>query len=153
MAYTIPSRGVTPSGQAGLPAGALDGVRRRRVAAVALDLILVSVVATGLWIALLVLTFGLALAVLPPLFPLVAFFYNGVTVSGPSMSTPGMRFCGVELRLDATGARVPFFAAALHAVLFYFSWMVPPILLASLFTRDKRCLHDMLSGVVVVRRL
>ena len=103
--------------------------------------------------ALLVLTFGLFLALLPPLFPFVAFFYNGLSVSGRAMATPGMRLAGVELRLDATGDRVPFLNAALHAVLFYFSWMFPPVLVLSLFTEDKRCLHDMLSGVIVVRRL
>ena len=154
MAYTTASRRLSQTaGRGGLPLGALDSVRRRRVAAVAADFVLVSIVAFGLWLALLVLTFGLSLAILPPLFPFVAFFYNGLTVSGPSMATPGMRLFGLELRMDATGARVPFVNAALHAVMFYFSWMFPPILLLSLFTGDKRCLHDMLSGVIVVRRL
>ena len=153
MAYTTSSRGMMRAGRAGLPAGALDGVRRRRITAVVLDLVLVSILVFGLWLALLVLTFGLSLLLLPPLFPFVAFFYNGLSVSGPSMATPGMKLCGLELRMDATGARVPFINAALHAVLFYFSWTVPPILLVSLITRDKRCLHDMLSGVIVVRRL
>ncbi len=154
MAYISTPRGMTgTAGRAGLPQGALDSVRRRRVAAVAADLVLVSMVAFGLWLALLVLTFGLSLVILPPLFPFVAFFYNGLTVSGPSMATPGMRLVGLELRMDFTGARVPFINAALHAVLFYFSWMLPPVLLLSLFVRDKRCLHDMLSGVIAVRRL
>ncbi len=153
MAFTTKPRGVMPAGRAGLPIGALDGVRRRRVTALVLDLVLVSILVFGLWLALLVLTFGLSLLLLPPLFPFVAFFYNGLSVSGSSMATPGMKLCGLELRLDATGARVPFINAALHAVLFYFSWTVPPILLVSLITRDKRCLHDMLSGVIVVRRL
>ncbi len=153
MAYTSTSRGLAAAGPAGLPLGALDGVRRRRVTAVALDLVLVSIVACGLWLALLVLTFGLSLLILPPLFPFVAFFYNGLTVSGPSMATPGMRLCGLELRMDATGARVPFIHAALHAVLLYFSWTVAPILLVSLVTQDKRCLHDMVAGVIAVRRL
>ena len=79
-------------------------------------------------------------------------FYNGLSVSGHSMATPGMRLAGIQLRMDATGDRVPFINAALHAVSFYFSWMFPPVLLLSLFTEDKRCLHDMLSGVIVVRR-
>ena len=154
MAFTSASRNLSPTiGRAGLPMHALDGVRRRRVLALAADFILLSIVATLLWMALLVLTFGLFLALLPPLFPLVAFFYNGLSVSGRAMATPGMRLAGVELRLDATGDRVPFLNAALHAVLFYFSWMFPPVLLLSLFTDDKRCLHDMLSGVIVVRRL
>lgn len=153
MTFTTTSRGVAPAaGRAGLPLGALDGVRRRRILALAADFTLVSIMVFGLWLSLLVLTFGLALAVLPPLFPLVAFFYNGLTVAGPSMATPGMRLFDLELRLDSNGQRVPFLNAALHAVLFYFSWMVFPILLVSLFMQDKRCLHDMLAGVIVVRR-
>ena len=153
MAYTTTPRSVAPAGRAGLPWGALDGVRRRRLTAFAVDLTLVATLAFALWLGLLILTFGLSALILPPLFPLVAFAYNGVTVSGPAMATPGMRACGLEMRLDTTGARVPFLAAALHAVLLYLSWTVPPILLVSLVTRDKRCLHDMLAGVIVVRRL
>ena len=153
MAFTSASPNLSSTtGRAGLPMHALDGVRRRRLTALTADFLLVSIVAMVLWAALLVLTFGLFLMILPPLFPLVAFFYNGLSVSGRNMATPGMRLAGIELRMDATGARVPFINAALHAVLFYFSWMVPPVLLLSLFTEDKRCLHDMLSGVVVVRR-
>ena len=153
MAFTsAPSNLTSQAGRAGLPMHALDGVRRRRLTALTADLLLVSIVAMVLWTALLVLTFGLSLVLLPPLFPFVAFFYNGLSVSGRAMATPGMRLAGIELRMDATGYRVPFINAALHAVLFYFSWMFPPVLLLSLFTEDKRCLHDMLSGVIVVRR-
>lgn len=145
---------VSPAaGRAGPPAGALSGVRSRRVLAVGLDLIVVSFLSVALWLALLVVTFGLSLLLLPPLFPFVAFFYNGLSVSGARMATPGMRAAGVELRMADNGGRVPFFYAAIHAVLFYFSWMFPPVFLLSLFTADKRCLHDMLSGVIFTRRL
>jgi uncharacterized RDD family membrane protein YckC len=142
-----------PAGRAGLPAGALDGVRTRRIFAVLLDLVLVGILSFGLWLALLVLTLGLSLFILPPLFPFVAFFYNGLSVSGRGMGTPGMRAMGIAMRMDATGARVPFLVAAIHAVLFYVSWMFPPIFLVSLLTEDKRCLHDIFSGVIFVRRL
>ena len=142
-----------PAGRAGPPAGALAGVRSRRVLAVGLDLILVSILSVALWLALLIVTFGLSLLLLPPLFPFVAFFYNGLSVSGPRMATFGMRAAGLELRMADNGGRVPFVYAAIHAVLFYFSWMFPPVFLLSLFTPDKRCLHDMLSGVIFTRRL
>ena len=39
-----------------------------------------------------------------------------------------------------------------HAVLFYVAWLLPPLLLVSLFTSDKRCLHDILADVIVLRR-
>ena len=60
-----------------LPREALAGVRTRRILAVAIDFAVVSVFASVLWLALLVATLGLSLVLLPPLFPLVAFFYNG----------------------------------------------------------------------------
>jgi uncharacterized RDD family membrane protein YckC len=131
----------------------LAGVRTRRIFALALDLILVSILAGIIWIALLILTLGLSLFLLPPLFPLVAFFYNGLTVSGRKMATPAMRATGVEMRMHDDGARVPFVNAAAHALLFYVSWFFPPIFLVSLVDAEKRCLHDMLAGVTIVRRM
>src|SRR5258708_4076310 len=77
--------------QAYLRAGAVAGVRTRRIVALVFDLIFVSMPSFALWLALAVLTFGLSLFILPPLFPIVAFFYNGLTVSGYRMATPGMR--------------------------------------------------------------
>jgi uncharacterized RDD family membrane protein YckC len=137
----------------GLRADALAGVRTRRMLAVCFDLILVSVLVAVLWTVSIVLTLGFALFFLPPLFPIVAFFYNGLSVSGPKMATPGMRAMDLEMRMHDTGARVPFVNAAVHAVLFYVSWFFPPIFLVSLADAEKRCLHDIIAGVVIVRRL
>jgi uncharacterized RDD family membrane protein YckC len=134
-----------------LPAAALAGVRTRRIAAVAVDLFIVAMMSAAIWIGLGFLTLGLLWFILPPLFPIVAFFYNGLTVSGPRRGTPGMRAMDLEVRMTS-GAPVPFLNAAAHAVLFYISWMFPPILLISLFSPEKRCLHDMLAGLVVTRR-
>jgi uncharacterized RDD family membrane protein YckC len=135
-----------------LPAGALAGVRTRRIAALFFDLILISILSILFWIALFVLTFGLSLLILPPLFPAVAFFYNGLTVSGYRMATPGMAAMDLEMRL-IEGTRVPFLNAAVHAVLFYVSTMFPPVFLVSLLSPRKRCLHDMIAGVIITRRL
>ncbi len=134
-------------------ADALSGVRTRRILAVCIDFVLVSVLVAVLWIVSIVLTWGFALFFLPPLFPIVAFFYNGLTVSGRGMATPGMRAMDLEMRMNDTGARVPFINAAVQAVLFYVSWCFPPIFLVSLVDSEKRCLHDIIAGVVVVRRL
>jgi uncharacterized RDD family membrane protein YckC len=131
----------------------LKGVRRRRIIAVCIDFVLVSLLVAALWIVSVVLTLGLALFFLPPLFPIVAFFYNGLTVSGPNMATLGMRTLDLEMRMDETGARAPFINAAVQAVLFYVSWCFPPIFLVSLVDSEKRCLHDIIAGVVIVRRL
>ena len=134
-------------------ADALAAVRTRRILAVCVDLVLVSLLVAVLWIVSIVLTFGLALFFLPPLYPFVAFFYNGLTVSGPRMATPGMRALDLEMRMHDTGARVPFINAAVQAVLYYVSWCFPPIFLVSLVDSEKRCLHDIIAGVVIVRRL
>ncbi|WP_026606914.1 RDD family protein [Methylocapsa acidiphila] len=134
-----------------LPPEALAGVRTRRVLALFLDLILVSFLSLALWLGLAVLTFGLTTLLLPPLFPLVAFFYNGLTISGQRMATLGMQAMDLEMRL-VDGQRTPFLNAAAHAVLFYVSTMFMPIFLVSLFAEGKRCLHDMLAGVIVTRR-
>jgi uncharacterized RDD family membrane protein YckC len=136
-----------------LRADALAGVRSRRILAVCFDLVLVSVLVALIWIVSIVLTLGLALLFLPPLYPIVAFFYNGLSVSGPKMATPGMRAMDLEMRMHDTGARVPFVNAAVQAVLFYVSWCFPPIFLVSLVDTEKRCLHDIIVGVVIVRRL
>ena len=132
---------------------ALQGVRTRRTFALMLDLFLVGVLAAFLYTGLLIVTLGLSFFFLPPLFPLVAFFYNGLTASGAKMGTPGMRAMDLEMRMDESGARVPFINAAAHAVLFYLSWFFPPIFLVTLVDGEKRCLHDMLVGAVVVRRI
>jgi len=134
-----------------LPAAALAGVRTRRILALGIDFLVVSFLSFVIWFAALVLTLGLSLFILPPLFPLVAFFYNGLTVSGPHMATPGMRMMDLQMR-RIDGARVPFINAAVHAVLFYLSWLFPAVFLVSLLTSDKRCLHDILAEVIVLRR-
>ena len=134
-------------------ADALAGVRTRRIIAVCIDFVIVSLLVIALWLVSIVLTLGLALFFLPPLFPFVAFFYNGLTVSGPNLATPGMRALDLEMRMDDTGARTPFVNAAVQAVLFYVSWCFPPIFLVSLIDGEKRCLHDIIAGVVIVRRL
>ena len=136
-----------------LRSDAFAGVRTRRIIAVCLDLVLVSLLVVLVWTVSVVLTLGLALFFLPPLWPIVAFFYNGLTVSGANMATPGMRAMDLEMRLQATGGRVPFVNAAVQALLFYVSWCFPPIFLVSLVDSEKRCLHDILSAVVIVRRL
>jgi uncharacterized RDD family membrane protein YckC len=139
------------SGAPYIPPQALAGVRTRRVFAVLLDLLLVTTISAALFVGLFVLSFGISAFVLPPLFPIVAFFYNGLTVSGWRMATLGMHSMDLEMHM-MDGRPVPFLNAAVHAVLFYVTWLLPPLLLVSLISSDKRCLHDMLADVIVLRR-
>jgi uncharacterized RDD family membrane protein YckC len=139
------------------PAHLLEGVRTRRIVAFCIDASAIGLLFLVFFLffgVLGLLTFGLGWIVLPLLFPAVALFYNGMTISGWRMATIGMRMAGLEMRLT-DGAPTPFLNAAAHVVFFYLSWtlLTPFVLLISLFTRDKRCLHDMLAGVVVTRRV
>jgi len=136
-----------------LRADALTGVRTRRVFAICIDLVLISILAAVIWVTLGILTLGFAWFFLPPLFPLIAFFYNGLSVSGANMGTPGMRALDLEMRMQNSGARVPFINAAAQALFFYLSWFFIPIFLVTLVDSEKRYLHDILAGVVLTRRL
>ena len=80
-----------------------------RLMALAFDFVVVSVIASLIYILLLVLTLGLSFFFLPPLWPIVAFFYSGATMSGPRHATPGMR----AMNLDSCSG----FAFVLSAVL------------------------------------
>ena len=151
FSYSVNGAAAMPS--PAFRADVLAGVRTRRIMALCIDLVLVTIIAVSLWSVLLALTLGLSLLLLPPIYPLVAFFYNGLAVSGYRMATPGMRAMDLEMRMHDTGARVPFVNAAVQAVLFYVSWCFPPIFLVSLVDTEKRCLHDIIAGVVIVRRL
>jgi uncharacterized RDD family membrane protein YckC len=151
MSYFVNASAAAP--RPVLRADSFVGVRTRRMIAICLDLVLVSIIAFVLWLALLILTFGLSLLLLPPIFPLVAFFYNGLTVSGWRLATPGMRAMDLEMRMYDGGAPVPFINAAAQALFFYVSWLLPIVFLTTLVDREKRFLHDILAGVVVIRRL
>jgi uncharacterized RDD family membrane protein YckC len=139
-----------------LPPRALEGVRTRRIFAIVLDLVFITIIVGVLFVALAFLglvTFGLTWLLIPVLYPAVALLYNGLTISGWRRATPGMRLMDLEMRL-MDGSRTPFINAAAHAVLFYLSWTIltPLVLVVALASRNKRCLHDMLSSVIVTRR-
>lgn len=131
---------------------ALAGVRRQRIFALLIDLCVVGTLSALIWVTLFILTLGLSWFILPPLFPLVAFFYNGLMISSAGMGTVGMRAMGLEMRMRDNGGRTPFVNAAVQVLLYYLSWGFPLIFLVTLVDSEKRFLHDILAGVVIVRR-
>ncbi len=131
---------------------ALEGVRTRRLMALCFDFVVVSVIASALYVLLLVLTLGLSFFFLPPLWPIVAFFYNGVSMSGARRATPGMRAVDLEVSVHASGGPAPFLNAAAHGAFFYISWFFPLVFLVTLVDGEKRFLHDILSGLLIARR-
>ena len=84
-------------------------------------------------------------------FPIVGLAYNAFTIGGPKSSTPGQRIMGLAVPMWYGGKVTPLIAA-FHALLFWFSLTFPPILLWCFFDSRKRCLHDILAGVVVINR-
>jgi uncharacterized RDD family membrane protein YckC len=147
-----------------LPTDVWSGVRTRRILAFGIDVVfvgLLGVVVLPLALAALAVPLGpilfagsliLSWFAVPVAFPVIAFFYNGLSVSGRGMGTPGMRLMDLEVR-HADGGRAPFLNAAAQAVLFYLSWTFPPVFLVSLVTSDKSCLHDIFAELRVMRRL
>lgn len=132
------------------------GVLGARLGAWVVDVCVISILWLVFALALFILgflTFGLAWTLLGPLWPIVAVLYSGFTVSGSQRATLGMRLFGVELRTLA-GQTAPFVVAAVHAVFFYVSvsMLTPLVLLFGLFRQDRRLLHDLLAGLIAVRR-
>ena len=65
-----------------------------------------------------------------------------------------MRAMDLEMRMHDTGARVPFVNAVVQALLHAKRAIVScSFFLVSLVQPEKRCLHDIIAGVVIVRRL
>jgi len=131
---------------------AFAGVRTRRIFAWALDACVVVVVTGLVWLLLAVGTLGLSIFILPPLFPTIFVLYHAATVSGVKRGTWGMRAADLEVVDYGTGSRSSFLQALAQAVLFYVSWAMPLLFVVTLFETEKRYLHDLLSGVVVLRR-
>ena len=86
-----------------LRADALEGVRMRRILALGFDLVLVAFLAAVLG-SRCSSSPSACWFFLPPLFPLVAFFYNGSRCRAPSTGTPGMRAMDLEMRMRDTAA-------------------------------------------------
>lgn len=136
----------------------VGGVLAGRSIAFFVDLILIGLICALIFFFLVIplglITGGLLWFILPPCFPIVALLYNGFTIGGRKQATPGMRLFGVKMRMAETGGEVTFLIAAVHAIFYYVSVSVltPFILLVGVFRSDSRMLHDLLAGVIAVRR-
>ncbi len=134
-----------------------EGVRWRRAFAYLIDAICIGMIAAVVWIlfALLwVLSFGMLGPALWFLFGLIPLAYHTLLVSGPHAATFGMRVFDLQLR-SWSGERPVFLQALAHTALFYLTVGATGslILLFTLFNRRKRTLHDVLTGMLMVRTL
>lgn len=132
-----------------------QGVIGKRFVAFVIDaiiIVLLTVLAYAAVAVLGVVTLGLAWLMFGLVFPAVGLGYNALTIGGPNSATVGQRLMGLEVWMWY-GGKVSPLIAAFHALLFWFSLVVFfPILLWAFFDQRKRCLHDILAGVVVINR-
>jgi uncharacterized RDD family membrane protein YckC len=132
-----------------------EAVIRKRCVAFIVDAIIILALTAIAYIVVAVLgivTLGLAWLLFGLVFPAVGLGYNAITIGGPNSATIGMRMMGLTVPMWYGGKVTPLIAA-FHALLFWFSLIIFfPILLWAFFDQRKRCLHDILAGVVVINR-
>ena len=132
----------------------LGGVLTRRVFAFLIDVLLIGLIWLTLCVALVlfgVLTLGLGLPALGIL-PFVPFCYHMLFLAGPVSATPGQSALGLIVRRNDDFGRPTLGQAAVSTLLFYMTLATTGLLLlVALVSVHHRTLHDMISGLVVVR--
>lgn len=131
-----------------------SSVRSNRIFAFFIDLVVVALLtfAAGVLVFVLgVFTLGLGFLLYAILPTAVALIYVAMTLGGPTASTLGMRAMGLEMRLWY-GAKPYPLLAVVHVILFWssISLLTPLVLFVSLFSDQKRLLHDIVLGTVVI---
>jgi uncharacterized RDD family membrane protein YckC len=130
------------------------GVRTRRCLGWLIDLCLVGLLLLTAWWTLAVLgllTFGLGWSLFT-LVPLIPFGYHCLFLMSSLSATPGQALFGLIVRRnDDLGP--PTLVQAFVSTLFFYLTLAATglLLLIALFTERKRTLHDLISGLVVVR--
>ncbi|HYZ21946.1 MAG TPA: RDD family protein [Rhodopila sp.] len=131
-----------------------DGVLSRRCVAWLIDIVLIALLVWALWWVLALfglLTLGLGFGAMA-LLPAVPFCYHFLSLMGYATATPGQQMVGLTVRRnDDLGPPTPL-QALLSVLLYYLTLATSGLLLVvALFTIRHRTLHDLLSGLVVVR--
>ncbi len=131
-----------------------EGVMWRRVLGWCVDVLLLAILLAVLAALLLpfgLLTFGLGFSFYAVL-PIIPFLYHTLFLIGRISATPGQRMLGLVVRNnDDLGPPSPL-QAVISTLLFYLTLATSGLLLlVALFTLRHRTLHDLLSGLVVVR--
>lgn len=132
-----------------------EGVLLRRVWAWVIDLLLVGVIVAVLWVILFgfgLLTLGLGLPLLG-LLPIVPLAYHTLFLASGRSATPGQAVMDLAVRRDEDLGQPSLLQAVLFTGGLWLTLGTGVIWLAvALFTARKRALHDLISGLVVVRR-
>ena len=130
------------------------GVVLRRVIGWFADLLLLGLIMVVLWVVFMLfglLTLGLGLPLLGVL-PFVPFCYHILFLAGPSSGTPGQRIMGLLVRRNDDFGQPTALQAVISTIVFYLTLATTGLLLLVVFvTIRRRTLHDLVSGLVVVR--
>jgi uncharacterized RDD family membrane protein YckC len=130
------------------------GVMSRRCVAWVFDIFLIALLVWVLWWILVMfglLTFGLGFGAMSIL-PFVPFCYHFLSLLGSSSATPGQQMMGLTVRRDFDLGPPTGLQALASVLVFYLTLATSGLLLlVALFTRRHRALHDLVSGLVVVR--
>jgi uncharacterized RDD family membrane protein YckC len=130
------------------------GVLPRRMLAFLVDLLLIAVLVAGLWAGLFLfglLTLGLGFPLLG-LLPAVPPLYHFLFLASPLSATPGQSLMGLVVRRNTDLGRPDVLEALVSVVGFYATLALGAVLLVvALASTRRRTLHDMASGLVVVR--
>lgn len=151
-----PGRSAAPPGGGHPLAPALtEAVPLRRVAAWVVDLLILAALCATLWVAIGifgVLTLGFGLTLLGVL-PAVPVLYHLGFLLAPGAATPGQALLGLTVRRSEDLAPPTAQQAIIFTVGLYLTLMAGAVwLVVALFTENRRALHDLVSGLVVVRR-
>lgn len=131
-----------------------EGVIPRRVAAWFIDAVLIGILTAGLWLLLMLvglLTLGLGFGALAIL-PFVPFVYSVLFLASSASATPGQQLFGLTVRSDDDLSRPTLLQAVISSLIYDLTLAFTGLLLlVALLTVRHRTLHDMASGLVVVR--
>ena len=131
-----------------------SGVLTRRCVAWVFDVFLIAVLVWVLWWILVMfglVTLGLGFGAMSIL-PVVPFCYHFLSLLGSSSATPGQQMTGLTVRRDYDLGPPTALQAVASVLAFYLTLATSGLLLVvALFTRRHRTLHDLVSGLLVVR--
>lgn len=128
----------------------------KRSLAWVIDAIILLILLSILWVIAFfggIVTFGLLWKVAAIISAILPAAYHAYLVGGPASATIGMSVTGLTVR-TIDGGSPNALQGLVMVVGFYMSLtlLTPLVLGVAFFNSRRRCLHDMLSGVVVVNR-
>ena len=132
-----------------------SGVPSRRIFGFLVDVLLIGVIMTALWSGMFL--FGLlTLGIGFPLFgllPAVPPLYHFLFLASPLSATPGQALLGLTVRRNSDFGRPDVLEALVSVVGFYVTLALGAVwLVVALLTTRRRAIHDIVAGLVVVRR-